>query len=91
MTYLDTGTTQQTAVIKTALDKVEAVIIGAGSGLSNAAGLRYDDTGFLNATFPGYQSRYSLHTISAAEFYRFPTPEEQNNTHTGHDSFPHPS
>jgi NAD-dependent SIR2 family protein deacetylase len=77
MTYLDTGTTQQTVVLKTALDKAEAVIIGAGSGMSNAGGLRYDDTGFFNATFPGYQDCYSLRTINEADFYRFPKPEEQ--------------
>ena len=77
MLYFDTSLTLQTIVLKTAIDQTEAVIIGAGSGLSNAAGLRYDDTDFFNATFPGYQDRYGLHTINEADFYQFPTPGEQ--------------
>jgi NAD-dependent SIR2 family protein deacetylase len=72
--------------ITAALDKAEAVIIGAGAGLSNAAGLRYDDTGFFNAIFPGYQDRYGLRTINEADFYPFPTPEEQYAYWTRHIS-----
>jgi NAD-dependent SIR2 family protein deacetylase len=77
MIYFDTTLAQNITLLKTALDKAEAVIIGAGSGLSNAAGLRYDDTGFFNVTFPGYHDRYSLQTTSEADFYPFPTPAEQ--------------
>jgi NAD-dependent SIR2 family protein deacetylase len=77
MINTDASITEKTAVIKTALDQAEAVIIGAGSGLSNAAGLRYDDAGFFNTTFPGYHDRYGLQTTSKADFYPFPTPEEQ--------------
>ncbi|MDR1324967.1 MAG: hypothetical protein LBK00_02905 [Treponema sp.] len=63
--------------IKTALDKTEAIIIGAGAGLSAAAGLAYDNTDTFNTLFPGYHDRYGLKTINEADFYRFPTPEEQ--------------
>jgi NAD-dependent SIR2 family protein deacetylase len=77
MINTDTGITEKIAAMKTALDKAEAVLIGAGSGLSNAAGLRYNDTGFFNATFPGYQDRHGLRTINEADFYQFPTAGEQ--------------
>jgi NAD-dependent SIR2 family protein deacetylase len=75
--YTDTSLTQKAAVLKTAIDKSEALIIGAGSGLSSAAGLAYDNVDTFNALFPGYHDRYGLNTISEADFYPFPTPEEQ--------------
>jgi NAD-dependent SIR2 family protein deacetylase len=54
MVYSDTTLTEKTAVLKAALDKTEALIIGAGAGLSTAAGLAYDNTDTFNALFPGY-------------------------------------
>jgi NAD-dependent SIR2 family protein deacetylase len=77
MVYTDTTLTQKTAILKSALDKTEALIIGAGAGLSSAAGLAYDNADTFNALFPGYHDRYGLNTISEAEFYQFPTHEEQ--------------
>jgi NAD-dependent SIR2 family protein deacetylase len=77
MVYTDTTLTQKTAILKTALDKTEALIIGAGAGLSNAAGLAYDNAETFNTLFPGYHDRYGLKNISEADFYPFPTPEEQ--------------
>ena len=67
----------KTVILKTALNKADVILIGVGSGLSTAAGLRYDDIDFFNATFPGYHARYGIRTINEADFYRFPTPEEQ--------------
>jgi NAD-dependent SIR2 family protein deacetylase len=77
MVYSDIDLTQKTAILKTAIDKAEAIIIGAGAGLSSAAGLAYDNADTFNALFPGYHDRYGLKTISEADFYPFPTPEEQ--------------
>jgi NAD-dependent SIR2 family protein deacetylase len=77
MIYTDTNLAQKATTIKTALDKAEAIIIGAGAGLSSAAGLTYDNADTFNALFPGYHNRYGLKTINEANFYRFPTPEEQ--------------
>jgi NAD-dependent SIR2 family protein deacetylase len=77
MVYSDIDLLQKTAVLKTAIDKADAIIIGAGSGLSSAAGLSYDNADTFNTLFPGYHNRYSLKTISEADFYPFPTPEEQ--------------
>jgi hypothetical protein len=62
--YSDTTLTEKIAILKTALDKAEALIIGAGSGLSRtryareAAGLDYDNADTFNALFPGYHDRY---------------------------------
>ncbi|MDR1147891.1 MAG: hypothetical protein LBK66_04605 [Spirochaetaceae bacterium] len=77
MIYTKTSLAQKTTILKTAIEKAEALIIGAGAGLSAAAGLDYDDTATFNALFPGYHDRYGLKTISEAGFYQFSTPEEQ--------------
>jgi NAD-dependent SIR2 family protein deacetylase len=66
-----------TAAIKSSIEKSEALIIGAGAGLSAAAGLACDNAKTFNALFPGYHDRYGLKTINEADFYRFPAPEEQ--------------
>jgi hypothetical protein len=82
MKCTDTTLNIKVNTIKTALDKTEALIIGAGAGLSRArcareaAGLAYDNTGTFNALFPGYHDRYGLQSINEADFYPFPTPEE---------------
>jgi NAD-dependent SIR2 family protein deacetylase len=77
MVYSDTDLTKKIGILKNSLEKAEAIIIGAGSGLSSAAGLAYDNAGAFNTLFPGYHDRYGLKTISEADFYPFPTPEEQ--------------
>jgi hypothetical protein len=64
-------------ILKSALDKTEALIIGAGAGLSSAAGLDCDNADTFNAMLPGYHDRYDIKTINEAGFYQFPTPEEQ--------------
>jgi NAD-dependent SIR2 family protein deacetylase len=77
MTCSDTTLTEKTAILKAALDKAEALIIGAGAGLSTAAGLAYDNADTFNALFPGYHDHYGLQSINEADFYQFSTPEEQ--------------
>jgi NAD-dependent SIR2 family protein deacetylase len=77
MIYTDTNLTKKATILKAALDKAEALIIGAGAGLSAAAGLAYDNPAAFNTLFPGYHDRYGLKTINEADFYPFPTPEEQ--------------
>jgi hypothetical protein len=47
-----------TAFIKTALDKTEALIIGAGAGLSAVTSLDYNNADTFNTLFPGYHARY---------------------------------
>jgi NAD-dependent SIR2 family protein deacetylase len=77
MIYSDIDLDQKAVILKAAIEKAEALIIGAGAGLSAAAGLDYDDTTTFNTLFPGYHDRYGLKTISEVGFYQFPTPEEQ--------------
>jgi NAD-dependent SIR2 family protein deacetylase len=77
MIYTDIVLTRKAAIFKTAIDKSEALIIGAGAGLSSAAGLAYDNADTFNTLLPGYHDRYGLKTINEANFYTFPTPEEQ--------------
>jgi NAD-dependent SIR2 family protein deacetylase len=64
------------SIIKTAIVKTDLIIVGAGSGLSTAAGLVYDDPKTFTAWFPSYREHYGLHTINEASFYQFPSPEE---------------
>jgi NAD-dependent SIR2 family protein deacetylase len=76
MIHHDGDVAENTKILKTAIEKAEALIIGAGAGLSATAGLDYDDAVTFNTLFPGYHDRYGLKTINEADFYQFPTPEE---------------
>jgi NAD-dependent SIR2 family protein deacetylase len=83
MDSIETSLDAKIEIVKTALDKTEALIIGAGAGLSRAryageaAGLDYDNLDTFNTLFPGYHDRYGMKSINEADFYQFPTPEEQ--------------
>ena len=59
------------------MDQSELIIIGAGSGLSSASGLSFDDAVTFNTLFPSYRKRYGLQTINQALFNKFSIPEEQ--------------
>lgn len=54
----------------------DAILIGAGAGLSAAAGLLYMDFTTFRNWFPGYHERYGLHYIYEAAFFNFPSLEE---------------
>jgi NAD-dependent SIR2 family protein deacetylase len=69
--------TAQVNTLKTAIEKAGAILIGAGSGLSIASGLSYNDVGTFSVLFPNYHEHYGLQTINEALYYQFPTPEEQ--------------
>jgi NAD-dependent SIR2 family protein deacetylase len=77
MDSTETSLDAKIEIVKTALDKTEALIIGAGAGLSAAAGLDYDNADTFNAMFPGYHDRYGMKSINEADFYQFPIPVEQ--------------
>jgi len=74
---LGSNLTIQVGQLKAAIEQSELITIGAGSGLSSASGLRYDDFNFFNTIFPNYHERYGIQTINEALFFKFPTPEEQ--------------
>lgn len=58
-----------------ALAEADAVVIGAGSGLSTADGLSYDGERF-HRYFSDFRDKYGIKNIYAGGFYPFPTPEE---------------
>ena len=64
------------ARLRTALDEADAVVVGAGAGLSTAAGLTYAGERF-ERLFGDYIERYGFTDMYTAGFYQFPTLEEQ--------------
>lgn len=64
------------ARIKEIIDESDAVIIGAGAGLSASAGLQMNDFSTFKKLFPGYTRRYGLKSIAEAASFYFPSVEE---------------
>lgn len=62
--------------LRHALDEADNVLIGAGAGLSAAAGLEYGGKRF-NDHFDDFIRRYSLTDMYTATFYPFRTEEER--------------
>ena len=61
--------------LKNALERADAVVIGAGAGLSTAAGFTYDGDRFKRF-FSDFIRKYHFRDMYTAGFYPFPTPEE---------------
>lgn len=61
--------------LKEEISKAEAIIIGAGSGLSTAAGFTYDGERFI-AYFQDFIDAYHFTDMYTATFYPFETHEE---------------
>ena len=59
-----------------ALERADRVVIGAGAGLSAAAGLEYGGDRFVN-NFGDFIYRYAIPDMYAAMFYPFDTEEER--------------
>lgn len=57
------------------LAAAEAVVIGAGAGLSAAAGFTYSGERFRQY-FSDFEARYGFHDMYAGGFYPYSTPEE---------------
>ena len=62
--------------LRQALDDADAVLIGAGAGLSTSAGFDYSGERFTRH-FADFIDRYHFRDMYSAGFYQFPTPEEQ--------------
>ncbi|MFA6850826.1 MAG: Sir2 silent information regulator family NAD-dependent deacetylase, partial [Selenomonadaceae bacterium] len=62
--------------LKQALNEADAVVIGAGAGLSTSAGHTYTGDRF-EKNFPDFIAKYHLSDMYSAGFYPFPSPEEQ--------------
>lgn len=65
----------QTVLAGEALRSAEAVVIGAGAGLSASAGFTYDGERF-EKNFPDFIRKYGFKDMYSAGFYPFDTPEE---------------
>ena len=61
--------------LKTALENAEAVLIGAGAGLSTSAGFTYSGERF-HENFHDFEVKYNFHDMYSGGFYPYKTPEE---------------
>ncbi len=61
--------------LREALDAAETVILGAGAGLSTAAGFVYGGERFARF-FSDFGAKYGFQDMYTGGFYPFPTPEE---------------
>ncbi len=61
--------------LKTALDEADAIVIGAGAGLSTSAGFTYDGERF-HKYFADFEAKYGFHDMYSGGFYPYATPEE---------------
>ena len=59
-----------------AIKNAEAVVVGAGAGLSTAAGFTYSGERF-ERLFDDFITKYGFSDMYSAGFFSFPTPEEQ--------------
>ncbi len=60
--------------LRAALDAAEAVVIGAGAGLSTSAGFTYSGER-LERYFSDFAEKYGIQDMYSGGFYPFPTPE----------------
>ncbi|MGI5990593.1 MAG: SIR2 family NAD-dependent protein deacylase [Lachnospiraceae bacterium] len=65
---------RQIQILKSRLEKADAVLIGAGSGLSTAAGFTYSGERFRKY-FGDFAEKYGIRDMYSGGFYRFPDPE----------------
>ena len=69
------GFSAQIARLRRALDEADAVVIGAGAGLSTAAGFTYNGERF-ERYFSDFAEKYGVHDMYSGGFYSFPSQEE---------------
>ena len=61
--------------LKNALDSADAVVIGAGAGLSAAAGFDYGGERF-HKYFADFEEKYGIHDMYSGGFYPYDSAEE---------------
>lgn len=61
--------------LKKALESADAVVIGAGAGLSTSAGFVYDGERFRQ-NFSDFEQKYGFRDMYSGGFYPYDTPEE---------------
>ena len=62
--------------LKNEIETADAIVIGAGAGLSSAAGFTYSGER-LQKYFGDFVEKYGFRDMYSGGFYPFPTPEEQ--------------
>lgn len=62
--------------IKELIQDTDAIIIGAGAGLSTSAGINYGEKDFTKL-FPELVEKYHMTDMSTSSFYEFKTEEER--------------
>ena len=62
--------------LKCAIDEADAVVIGAGAGLSTSAGFTYSGERF-EKYFSEFREKYGFNDMYAGGFYPYETPEEK--------------
>ena len=67
--------TESCSKLKNALENADAVVIGAGAGLSTSAGFTYSGKRF-EENFADFIEKYGFRDMYSAGFYDYDTPEE---------------
>ena len=62
--------------LRETIDNADAIVVGAGAGLSTAAGLTYSGERFQRL-FPDFIAKYGIRDMYSGGFFPFATPEEQ--------------
>lgn len=61
--------------LKNEIEKADAIVIGAGAGLSTSAGFIYTGERF-SGYFSDFEKKYGFHDMYSGGFYHYETPEE---------------
>ena len=67
---------QELDELRTAVEEADAIVVGAGAGLSTAAGLTYSGERF-ERLFGDFIEKYGIRDMYSGGFFPFQTPEEQ--------------
>lgn len=70
------GQDTQVSALKEAIEQASAIVVGAGAGLSTAAGFTYAGERF-EQLFGDFIAKYNIPDMYSGGFFPFPTPEEQ--------------
>ena len=62
--------------LRTAIDQADAIVVGAGAGLSTSAGFTYSGKRF-EQLFADFIAKYGFADMYSAGFYPYDTPEEK--------------
>ncbi len=71
-----TDNTENIKKLKREINEADAIIIGAGAGLSTAAGFIYDGETFRKS-FGDFEDKYGFHDMYSGGFYPYPSAEEK--------------